>query len=69
MPTSARIDSFIGGRRVSNEGAIIDNIDPATGESLGQVVMDSVATADAAVQAAHEAYPACAALMAVSLTG
>jgi len=54
---TTRIDHFISGRRVgAAEGEIIDNVNPATGETLGQVVMDSVRAADDAVRAAAEAF-------------
>ncbi len=60
---TVRVDNFIGGRRIAGDGGgeIVEDLNPADGESLGQVVMDSVRAADAAVQAAREAFPAWAA--------
>ncbi|MHC5114628.1 MAG: aldehyde dehydrogenase family protein, partial [Planctomycetota bacterium] len=63
MSTTTRVEHFIGGRRVAEnaDGAIHENVNPATGESLAEVPMDSVSSAEAAVQSAHDAFPAWAA--------
>jgi malonate-semialdehyde dehydrogenase (acetylating)/methylmalonate-semialdehyde dehydrogenase len=57
------VGHFIEGRRVTEAdgGELRRNVDPATGEATGQVRMDAVANAEAAVQAAREAFPAWAA--------
>src|SRR5687768_9525335 len=54
-----RVEHFIAGRRVLDvgEGEFRTILNPATGQSLGQVRMDSVSSAEAAVQAAVDAYP------------
>ena len=60
---TARIEHFIAGRRVADQGAgeMRTIANPATGDVLGQVRMDNVQNAEAAVQAAVEAFPAWAA--------
>jgi malonate-semialdehyde dehydrogenase (acetylating)/methylmalonate-semialdehyde dehydrogenase len=56
---TTRVENFIGGRRIAGagDGEVVDDINPANDERLGQVVMDSVRTADEAVQSAREAFP------------
>jgi aldehyde dehydrogenase (NAD+) len=50
---------FIGGERVSSSSAgTMERIDPATGEVLGQFPAAGAAEVDAAVRAAHDAFPA-----------
>jgi len=63
MSTTTRVEHFIGGRRVAEttDGAALENVNPASGESLGHVALESVASAEAAVQSAHDAFPAWAA--------
>src|SRR3954462_5355932 len=62
--STAQVDHFIGGKRVNGAGAgggaaeKRPVVNPATGETLAQVDMDSVRAAEAAVQAAAEAFPA-----------
>jgi malonate-semialdehyde dehydrogenase (acetylating)/methylmalonate-semialdehyde dehydrogenase len=53
------VEHFIAGRRVTDpdQGESRTIINPATGQALGEVRMDSVHSAEAAVQAAHEAFP------------
>lgn len=60
---TTRVENFIGGRRVtdSSEGEVRTIVNPATGQALGEVRMDNVHSAEAAVQAALEAFPAWAA--------
>lgn len=54
-----RVEHFIGGRRVADreQGETRAIINPATGSVLGEVRMDGVKNAEAAVQAALEAFP------------
>jgi malonate-semialdehyde dehydrogenase (acetylating)/methylmalonate-semialdehyde dehydrogenase len=61
--TPAPVENFIEGRRVAGTDGteLIDNVDPASGECLGRVAMDSVESAEAAVRAASAAFPAWAA--------
>jgi malonate-semialdehyde dehydrogenase (acetylating)/methylmalonate-semialdehyde dehydrogenase len=56
---ATHVENFIGGRRVAGtgDGEVVEDLNPADGGSLGQVVMDSVRSADAAVQSAREAFP------------
>ena len=58
--SSMRVEHFIAGRRVTDDGAgeIRTIVNPATGKPLGEVRMDNVQSAEAAVQAAVDAYPA-----------
>ncbi|MCI0677259.1 MAG: CoA-acylating methylmalonate-semialdehyde dehydrogenase [Phycisphaerales bacterium] len=63
LKTTHQIEHFIAGRRVAdfdsearNGGEIRAIINPATGQTLGQVRMDSTKSAEAAVQAAHDAF-------------
>lgn len=60
---TARVEHFIAGRRVADrgDGEIRTIVNPATGQTLAQVRMDNVHSAEAAVQAAAEAFPAWAA--------
>jgi len=57
---TVRVEHFIGGRRVVDrgEGEMRTITNPATGAVLGQVRLDNVQSAEAAVQAAAEAFPA-----------
>jgi malonate-semialdehyde dehydrogenase (acetylating)/methylmalonate-semialdehyde dehydrogenase len=59
----ARVDHFISGRKVADAtpGPARRIVNPASGEPLAEVSMDSVQHAEAAVRAAAEAYPAWAA--------
>jgi malonate-semialdehyde dehydrogenase (acetylating)/methylmalonate-semialdehyde dehydrogenase len=58
--TSMRVEHFIAGKRVADRGPGETRtfINPATGQPLGEVRMDNVQSAEAAVQAAIEAFPA-----------
>jgi aldehyde dehydrogenase (NAD+) len=50
---------FIGGERVTSTSAgTMERVDPATGEVLGQFPVAGAAEVDAAVRAAHRAFPA-----------
>jgi malonate-semialdehyde dehydrogenase (acetylating)/methylmalonate-semialdehyde dehydrogenase len=57
--TSLRVSHFIAGKRVADadSGELRAIVNPATGQALGEVRMDSVRSAEAAVQAALEAFP------------
>ena len=61
--TVTRVEHFIAGKRIADkgEGQTRTIINPATGESLGEVRMDNLQSAEAAVQAALEAFPSWAA--------
>jgi malonate-semialdehyde dehydrogenase (acetylating)/methylmalonate-semialdehyde dehydrogenase len=62
--STAQVDHFIGGKRVNGAGASAEKrpvVNPATGETLAQVEMDSVRAAEAAVESAAQAFPAWAA--------
>lgn len=60
----ARVDQFIGGKRTSESHAgraagkthVVTN--PATGEAVAHAELESMRSAEAAVQAASEAFPA-----------
>ncbi len=54
-------DHYIGGRRVASE-ARFETRNPYTGEVLAEVSRADAATVDLAVRAAHDAFPAWAAL-------
>ncbi len=58
--TSTRVQHFIAGKRVDDRGGgrTIPDVNPASGEVLGEVSMESVQQADAAVEAARQAFPA-----------
>ncbi|MHC5023734.1 MAG: CoA-acylating methylmalonate-semialdehyde dehydrogenase [Planctomycetota bacterium] len=58
-----RVQHFIEGQLVSDDsdGELRDDVNPASGESLGQVPMESIASADAAVRAASDAFDSWAA--------
>jgi malonate-semialdehyde dehydrogenase (acetylating)/methylmalonate-semialdehyde dehydrogenase len=62
--STTRADHFIGGRRCRDAGGgeTLANLNPATGERIGEVMLDGVSSADAAVQSALEAFPAWSAL-------
>jgi malonate-semialdehyde dehydrogenase (acetylating) / methylmalonate-semialdehyde dehydrogenase len=55
-----QVHHFIGGKRIADAsgGAAFIDVNPATGEALGEVAMESLASADAAVEAARNAFPA-----------
>lgn len=61
---STRVDQFIAGKRTSEQalggkpGASHTVTNPATGEALAQADLDSLRSAEAAVAAAHAAFPA-----------
>jgi malonate-semialdehyde dehydrogenase (acetylating)/methylmalonate-semialdehyde dehydrogenase len=57
---AGQVDHFIAGRRVSGGtgGATRSVVNPATGETLAQVEMESIRAADEAVEAAAQAFPA-----------
>jgi malonate-semialdehyde dehydrogenase (acetylating)/methylmalonate-semialdehyde dehydrogenase len=58
------VDHFIGGKRRAPAGAKGETrpiVNPATGETLAQVEMDSIRAAEEAVEAAAQAFPAWAA--------
>ncbi len=61
--TTATAHHFIGGKRIDRPGTenVLSNINPATGEVIGQVPLDSITTADAAVEAARAAFASWAA--------
>src|SRR5690242_13017732 len=65
--STGQVDHFSGGKRVNGAGgpaAAAERrpvVNPATGETLAQVEMDSVRAAEAAVEAAAQAFPAWAA--------
>ncbi|HYM61465.1 MAG TPA: aldehyde dehydrogenase [Thermoanaerobaculia bacterium] len=51
--------NFIGGKFVApNDGAFLDDIDPATGAILARIPDSGRSDVDAAVEAAHKAFPA-----------
>lgn len=53
---TARLDHWIGGQSMApREGGSLDNIDPKTGQVLGQIARGTAADVDAAVQAAQAA--------------
>lgn len=52
------IGNFINGEWSTGSLKTVHNIDPATGESLGEVVMSTKAEVEAAIAAAKAAYPA-----------
>src|SRR3954447_20924509 len=54
-------DHYIGGRRVSSD-ATFETRNPYTGDVLAEVARADAATVNLAVQAAHDAFPAWAAL-------
>lgn len=57
--THSPIRNFIGGEWVPASGAnTLEVTDPATGDVLGQVPLSTLSDADAAVQAASDAFPA-----------
>src|SRR5579859_516152 len=57
--TTTEIHNFIGGRWVTpTSDAALELANPATGEPLGRAPAGSAAEVDAAVQAAHAAFPA-----------
>ena len=58
--STTRVEHFIAGKRIADRdsGETRTIINPATGQALGEVRMDSVKSAEAAVQAATEAFPA-----------
>ncbi len=58
-----RVENFIEGRRVAGPAGdeVLEHVDPASGEALGRVVLDSLQPAEAAVRAAREAFPGWAA--------
>jgi malonate-semialdehyde dehydrogenase (acetylating)/methylmalonate-semialdehyde dehydrogenase len=58
--STGQVDHFIGGKRASagGSGDTRPVVNPATGETLAQVEMDSVRAADEAVESAAEAFPA-----------
>ena len=57
--TTTEIRNFIGGRWVApTSDAALELTNPATGEPLGRTPAGSAAEVDAAVQAAHAAFPA-----------
>lgn len=58
--TSPRVDHFIAGRRASEPSSSKTHpvINPATGETIALTDLDSLRSAEAAVQAASEAFPA-----------
>lgn len=55
---TTQVQHFIGGKRVdeSTNGQVMTDINPATGEVLGEVPLESTASADAAVESARAAY-------------
>lgn len=57
---SARMDAqlFIGGQWVDGEAGVLDNVDPGTGEAVGQVGLGTPDQIAAAVDAAAAAFPA-----------
>ncbi len=58
-PSLARIDHWVGGRTLAGRsGRRADVFNPATGEVTGQVALADAAEVDAAVAAAHAAFPA-----------
>lgn len=66
--SSKQVEQFIGGKRTaalsdgSAGGATHSVINPATGETLAQVDLNAKRSAEAAVQAAYEAFPAWSAM-------
>ena len=60
---TTRVQHFIGGRRVDDDGGgpVLDNVNPASGDVLAEVPLESVQSAEAAVRSAAEAFPAWAA--------
>ncbi len=60
---TGQVDHFIGGKRKAAGGGRETRpvVDPATGETLAQVEMDSIRAAEEAVEAAAQAFPAWAA--------
>ena len=62
LPPPAAADSpipnYIGGAWVASRATSLPLVNPATGEPLGRVPLSGSADVDAAVQAAHDAYPA-----------
>ncbi|MHC4991749.1 MAG: aldehyde dehydrogenase family protein [Planctomycetota bacterium] len=62
--STSRVQHFIGGRRVDDASSdrVQDNVNPASGQVLAEVPLDSVASADEAVASAREAFPDWAAL-------
>ncbi|MGE4632839.1 MAG: aldehyde dehydrogenase, partial [Planctomycetota bacterium] len=56
--TISKVLHFIDGERVAaSDGAVLDNIEPATGEALGTIAAGSAADVDLAVAAASRALP------------
>ncbi|NRA75455.1 MAG: aldehyde dehydrogenase family protein, partial [Planctomycetes bacterium] len=56
--TISEVLHFIDGERVAaDDGAVLDNIEPATGEALGTIAAGSAADVDLAVAAARRALP------------
>jgi malonate-semialdehyde dehydrogenase (acetylating)/methylmalonate-semialdehyde dehydrogenase len=58
-----RVEHFIAGQRVNDDAAaqVQRRVNPATGEALGEVAMDSLRSAAAGVESARAAFPAWAA--------
>src|SRR5437016_4660474 len=64
MPTPTKVDNFIAGARTQPQPQSSKThsvINPATGETLALAELDNIRAAEAAVQAAHGAFPAWAA--------
>lgn len=55
----ARVEHFIAGQRTTDSegGELRDNINPASGDVLGEVRMDAVQSAEQAVRSAADAFP------------
>src|SRR6476620_10129785 len=58
MNTHKTIGNFINGEWMTGSLKTIKNIDPATGESVGEVVVSSKVEVEAAIAAAKAAFPA-----------